>query len=83
MNSQNPTRHTAAHIAGLACFFLFVFLPGCERSPEPQFRLNNVEWVKQERLALDDGEHFSGAYKTELADPVSYTHLTLPTTPYV
>ena len=68
MNLQNPTRHTANHIVGLACLFLLVFLSGCERSPEPQFRLNNVEWVKQERLALDDGQHFSGAYKTELAD---------------
>ena len=47
---------------------LFLTLSGCERSPEPQFRLNNVEWVKQERLNLDEGEHFPEHYRAELSN---------------
>ena len=42
---------------------------------------NTVDW-------LDDGQQALNALETEhfdlvILDPVSYTHLTLPTTPYV
>lgn len=39
---------------------------GCQRAPAPEFRANRVEWVKQERLALLDGEHFPAKYEAEI-----------------
>ena len=46
---------------------LLVFLlVGCEGSSEVKFRFNQVEWVKQERLNLEDGDHFDEAYKREI-----------------
>ena len=42
------------------CITLFLCgLCGCEKSPEPQFRLNAVEKLSAELLTLDEGETFS------------------------
>lgn len=41
-------------------------LAGCEKAPPPEFRLNSVELLKQERLFLSKGEHFNESYKTEV-----------------
>ena len=43
-----------------------VVLTGCDKSPPPSFRFNSVEWTKQERLHLSDGESFDEGYKTEI-----------------
>ena len=45
---------------------IVVLLAGCNGSKEVQFRFNEVEWVKQERLNLDDGDHFDAKYKNEV-----------------
>lgn len=45
-----------------------VLLVGCEGSSEVQFRFNQVEWVKQERLNLEDGDHFDDKYKREIGN---------------
>lgn len=57
-----------ASCLGALIVVLVMLLAGCERSPQPQFRLNNVELIKQERLNLDDGEHFPEHYPTELSN---------------
>ena len=50
----------------LALLTLPLIFAGCEKSPPPEFRLNSVELLKQERLALSGGEHFDESYKTEI-----------------
>ena len=53
-------------------FTIFLFaavaasVAGCEPSPEVKFRFNQVEWVRQERLNLEDGEHYDDKYKREV-----------------
>lgn len=39
---------------------------GCEKSPVPEFRLNEVEVLKQEKASLDEGEHFPDSYRDEV-----------------
>jgi mono/diheme cytochrome c family protein len=51
----------------LAFGWLLVALTGCGKVPSPEFRANQVEWVKQERLNLEQGEHFRPEYKREVA----------------
>ena len=46
-------------------------MTGCERSEPPVFRFNSVEWVKQEKTHLADGEHFPEDYKTEIGTIVT------------
>ena len=41
-------------------------MAGCEKSEPPVFRFNAVEWVKQEKTHLGEGEHFPEEYKTEI-----------------
>lgn len=41
---------------------------GCDNSPAPEFRLNAVEVLKQEKAALSEGEHFDPAYKKEIGN---------------
>ena len=41
-------------------------MAGCEKSPPPEFRLNQVEWIKQERLHLADEDRFDEGYKLEI-----------------
>ena len=41
-------------------------LVGCNGSSEVKYRFNEVEWVKQERLNLEDGEHYDPKYKREV-----------------
>ncbi|MEM9410594.1 MAG: cytochrome c, partial [Planctomycetota bacterium] len=56
-------------ISTFAFVILGIFVSiGCEPSSEVNFRFNQVEWVKQERINLDDGEHFDGAYKEEIGN---------------
>jgi hypothetical protein len=47
--------------------WLLIALAGCGKVPSPEFRANQVEWVKQERLNLEQGEHFRPEYKQEVA----------------
>ena len=39
---------------------------GCEKSPAPTFRLNEVELLKQEKASLPEGEHFADSYRQEI-----------------
>ena len=39
---------------------------GCNKAAPPEFRFAEVEWLKQEKLHLGDGEQFSPKYKTEI-----------------
>jgi len=45
------------------CLFL---VSGCEKSPPAKFRFNEVEWIKQERSVLSEGEHYDESFKTEI-----------------
>ncbi len=45
-----------------------VSFAGCEQSPRPEFRFNEVEFIKQERLQLADGEHFPVANKKQIGN---------------
>ena len=50
----------------LKIVFVSIFLlalTGCEPASSPQFRLNSVEWLKQER---NNNQEFGAAYKTEV-----------------
>jgi mono/diheme cytochrome c family protein len=51
----------------MAFGWLLVALAGCGKVPSPEFRANQVELVKQERLNLEKGEHFRPEYKQEVA----------------
>jgi mono/diheme cytochrome c family protein len=53
--------------------FLVICFSGCQRSPEPMFRLNAVELLKQERNNLQEGEHYSDSYKSEIANLLTAT----------
>lgn len=53
--------------AAMAFGWLLIALAGCGKVPSPEFRANQVEWVKQERLNLEQGEHFRPEYKQEVA----------------
>ncbi len=44
---------------------------GCEGSPDVKFRFNEVEWIKQERTNLGDGEHYDAKYKREVGTIVT------------
>ena len=48
------------------CVLAIGLLSGCEQSAEVQFRFNQVEWVRQERLYLDSDQHFDERYKKEI-----------------
>ena len=39
---------------------------GCDKSPAPAFRLNDVEILKQEKGSLPQGEHFAASYGEEI-----------------
>ena len=39
---------------------------GCEKSPAPSFRLNEVELLKQEKASLPEDEHFADSYRKEI-----------------
>ena len=43
-----------------------MILIGCGQSPEPQFRINSVEYLKQEGLQLADGEKFDPQYRRQI-----------------
>lgn len=59
-------RH-AESLCAAACIFLFLFTLGCNPSSEVQFRFNEVEWVRQEKVNdLDDEEHYDPRYKKEI-----------------
>ena len=51
----------------IACTCLPVII-GCQESPDVKFRFNSVEWVKQETINLDDGEHFDESYKRQVGN---------------
>ncbi len=49
----------------VACGFILLFA-GCQFSDTPEFRFNSVEWLKQERLTLDEGDQLDPAYRDEI-----------------
>lgn len=51
-----------------ALLILAATLCGCEKSPAPSFRLNEVEILKQEKVSLAAGEHFAASYDEEIAN---------------
>ena len=69
-NSMNATKAAMPQLKKtnlnlLVCTCL-VLVFGCGESLSVKFRFNEVEWVKQERLNLEDGEHFSNSYRKEI-----------------
>ncbi len=50
---------------------LCLALTGCEQAPPPEFRMNSVEYLKQERLQLSDGKHFDSKYKRQIGNLVT------------
>ncbi len=55
--------HIRTIVVSIGACLLFA---GCERSADVEFRFNQVEWVRQERLNLDDNEHYAEQYKEEI-----------------
>ncbi|MEL7497854.1 MAG: cytochrome c [Planctomycetota bacterium] len=45
-----------------------VFVVGCGPSPPPRFSANDVEWLKQEKMAFGENEVYSSKLKQEVAD---------------
>lgn len=43
-----------------------VFGAGCSETLPPAYKLNSVELLKQEKLFLNNGEHFDASYKKEI-----------------
>ena len=50
----------------VAIAFVAAQFTGCEKSPAPSFRLNEVELLKQEKLSLTEGEHSADSYRGEI-----------------
>ncbi len=50
----------------LYCVGLFLLVAGCGRLPPPEFRFNEVEWLKQQKVHLPDGEQFPLSYRQEV-----------------
>jgi mono/diheme cytochrome c family protein len=48
------------------CLALCLAFGGCEKSPAPKFRLNEVEILKQEKASLPQDEHFAESYDEEI-----------------
>jgi mono/diheme cytochrome c family protein len=44
---------------------------GCQQSPPAEFRFNEVEWIKQERLQLAEGQEFAPAYREQIGNLVT------------
>lgn len=44
---------------------------GCQKSPPAEFRFNEVEWKKQERLQLAEGETFAPEYRKQIGNLVT------------
>ncbi len=44
---------------------------GCQKSPPAEFRFNEVEWKKQERLQLGEGESFPPEYRKQIGNLVT------------
>ncbi len=47
---------------------LVISIAGCGQSGPAEFRFNEVELLKQERLNLEDGETYSESYKAEIGN---------------
>jgi len=62
--SNNYTFSIASWL--LAVTAAATFLSGCDKSPAPQFQLNQVEILRQEKVSLDEGEHFADSYSQEI-----------------
>ena len=48
------------------CVCIALFVSGCQQAPPPEFRFDQVEWLKQEKLHLSGDEHFSAEYLSEI-----------------
>ena len=58
-------KHCNKTIYGLSLLALVV-LTGCEPTPAPQFRFNQVALLTVEEQELDDGEHYPAEYQIEI-----------------
>jgi len=43
-----------------------LLISGCSETLQPAYKLNSVEFLKQEKLFLGEGEHFDPSYKKEI-----------------
>ena len=50
----------------VVCIFLAVSVVGCQKAPPPEFKFDQVEWLKQEKLHLNGDAQFSAEYLTEI-----------------
>ena len=48
------------------CVWLATFVVGCQKAAPPEFRTDQVEWLKQKRLYLDGDEQYSADYLKEI-----------------
>lgn len=63
--TANPHRRSALTVLLVAAF---LSSSGCGTSDPSGFSFNEVDWLKQERLSLDEGDHFPASYKAEVED---------------
>ena len=52
--------------AAILCVMATSF--GCEPTPKPQFRFNEVAWRRQEKVELDEGQRFDPEYRAEIGN---------------
>ena len=55
-------------LAGLITVGLLLVNSGCEKSPSPQFRFNEVELLKLQKNKLTDSEKIDPAYRQQIGD---------------
>jgi mono/diheme cytochrome c family protein len=54
----------AVFCSGIA--WCLVVAGGCQKSPPPEFQLDRVEWLKENKSYLDDGDEFAAEYLSEI-----------------
>jgi len=50
----------------VTCVFLAVSVIGCQKAAPPEFRTDQVEWLKQQKLYLDGDDQYSADYLKEI-----------------
>lgn len=55
--------HRFVQLVLVSCCLVLI---GCQKAPPPEFRVNAVELLKQERLFLDKDEHFDESYQSQI-----------------
>ncbi|MEM7456623.1 MAG: cytochrome c [Planctomycetota bacterium] len=71
LNTASPLQNAERRfVRAVTMFSLIAFAAlsaGCEKTPPPQFRFNEVEFLKHEKTRLDEGERYPEEYRTQIS----------------